>query len=77
MLCWRIGNASPKARRKASLKRNTSADSLRGLAIVLVVLGHSIVSVAWVYHAGPGLTMLSDGHWVSDAIAFNPLLNIV
>jgi fucose 4-O-acetylase-like acetyltransferase len=59
------------------LKRNTSADSLRGLAIVLVVLGHSIVSVAWVYHAGPGLTMLSDGHWVSDAIAFNPLLNIV
>ena len=59
------------------MKRNTSADSLRGLAIVLVVLGHSIVSVAWVYHAGPGLTMLSDGHWVSDAIAFNPLLNIV
>ena len=59
------------------MKRNTSADSLRGLAIVLVVLRHSIVSVAWVYHAGPGLTMLSDGHWVSDAIAFNPLLNIV
>jgi len=44
---------------------------------VLVVLGHSIVSVAWVYHAGPGLTLLSEGHWVSDSIAFNPLLNTV
>lgn len=59
------------------MKRNTSADSLRGLAIVLVVLGHSIVSVAWVYHSGPGLTMLTDGRWVADPIAFNPLLNMI
>jgi fucose 4-O-acetylase-like acetyltransferase len=68
----------PAARSKESrLKRNASADSLRGLAIVLVVLGHSMVSVAWVYHAGPGLTMLSDGHWVSDSIALNPILNVI
>jgi len=59
------------------VKRNASADSLRGLAIVLVVLGHSMVSVAWVYHDGPGLTMLSAGHWVPDSVAFDPLLNVI
>jgi len=57
-------------------RRDSALDALRGLAVALVVLGHSIYDVAWVYHPGPGLVEIVTGSWVPLATATNPLLTI-
>jgi fucose 4-O-acetylase-like acetyltransferase len=58
-------------------KRDQAADALKGLAMTLVVLGHAIVTVSWVYHAGPGLVRLAGGWWVTRALALNVPLNFI
>ncbi len=55
-------------------ERDEVLDALRGLAVALVVLGHSIYDVAWVYHDGPGLVEIIAGSWVPQATAVNPAL---
>lgn len=58
------------------MKRDSSIDALRGLAITLVVLGHTINAAAAVFHGGPGLVSLGASVWVPTATAHNPLLSI-
>jgi fucose 4-O-acetylase-like acetyltransferase len=60
-----------------AIDRDAAADALKGLAMTLVVLGHAVVTVAWVYHAGPGLVRLAGGWWVTRALALNVPLNFI
>ncbi len=55
-------------------ERDEVLDALRGLAVALVVLGHSIYDVAWVYHDGPGLVEIVPGSWIPLQTALNPAL---
>lgn len=59
------------------MKRDASIDALRGLAIVLVVVGHTITIASGVFHDGPGLVPLGGGVWVPAAAAHNLLLSLV
>lgn len=58
------------------MKRDASIDALRGLAITLVVAGHTINAAGAVFHAGPGLVALGANVWVPTATAHNPLLSV-
>jgi fucose 4-O-acetylase-like acetyltransferase len=58
-------------------RRDAAADALKGLAMTLVVLGHAVVTVSWVYHAGPGLVRLAGGWWVARDLALNIPLNFI
>jgi fucose 4-O-acetylase-like acetyltransferase len=58
-------------------KRDAAADALKGLAMTLVVLGHAVVAISWVYHAGPGLVRLAGGWWVARELARNVPLNFI
>lgn len=60
-----------------AVKRDAVADALKGLAMALVVLGHAVVTVSWVYHAGPGLVRLAGGWWVARDLAYNVPLNFI
>lgn len=59
------------------MKRDTSIDALRGLAITLVVVGHTITIASGVFHDGPGLVPLGGNVWVPTAAAHNLLLSFV
>lgn len=59
------------------LKRDVSIDALRGLAITLVVLGHSITIASGVFHSAPGLVDLGGNVWVPVATAGNLVLNLI
>jgi fucose 4-O-acetylase-like acetyltransferase len=52
--------------------RDPHVDALKGLAILLVVMGHAISVVARVTHAGSNLVNLG-GMWVPEAVAHYPL----
>lgn len=54
--------------------RDDVLDALRGLAVALVVLGHSIYDVAWVYVGAPGYVEIIPGSWVALSTALNPVL---
>jgi fucose 4-O-acetylase-like acetyltransferase len=58
------------------LSRDSSIDALRGLAIILVVLGHAIPDAAAVSHGGPGLVDLG-GFWVPMATASSLFLSFI
>lgn len=58
--------------------RDTRIDALRGLAITLVVLGHSLVRATPVYTvAGSGLVAVAGVGWIAASTAAHPLLDII
>ena len=58
------------------MPRDSSVDALRGLAIILVVLGHAILDSAAVLHAGPGMVDMGP-FWIPLATAWNLPLNVL
>jgi fucose 4-O-acetylase-like acetyltransferase len=59
------------------LARDRSIDALRGLAIILVVVGHAFLLATWVLHPDPALVQLGPSSWIPLATATNPLLNLI
>jgi fucose 4-O-acetylase-like acetyltransferase len=59
------------------LARDKSIDALRGLAIVLVVVGHAFLLAAWSQHPGPGLVRLGTHTWIPLATATNVPLGLI
>jgi fucose 4-O-acetylase-like acetyltransferase len=70
-------SVAPEREAIAKGARDPRIDALRCVAILLVVLGHSITVVAGSAVPGPGLVSVDPGLWVPISVATFPLLSIV
>jgi len=59
------------------LQRNRFIDALKGLAIILVVIGHAIPEAAAVSHGGRGLLEVFPQLWVPLRVARNPVFEAI
>jgi fucose 4-O-acetylase-like acetyltransferase len=59
------------------VSRDDSIDALRGLAIVLVVVGHAILFTSWVRHPGAGLVQEGVTFWIPVKTATNWFFSLI